>query len=155
MCDCAFHDANVRNGICTCLCDDHDDYFDSGVVVLRKEARSVNERLYALQQDMGQAHEAIGAYSKVASWHLLRLRGIEDELKRVNERLSPFEKVRADLEAGGSHADRARRRPGRFPLTSGTSSVCGGQPSGMTERLMWEADTQMGRLSRAQGPSPR
>ena len=131
MCDCAFHDANVRNGICTCLCDDHDDYFDSGVVVLRKEARSVNERLYALQQDMGQAHEAIGAHSRWFPGIYLRLHGIEDELKRVNERLSPAEKsVRARLGEGADvqQARRETRLPdmtdAEYSERSQTSTTC-------------------------------
>ena len=128
VCDCALHQADV--GVCTCLCDAHDTFFDGALRILRSAIRSLNNRVYALQkaqekdyervtmiaddvqgriagvenaltrlqQDMGQAHEAIGAYSKGLPGIYLRLRGVEDELKRVNERLSPFEKVRADLE---------------------------------------------------------
>ena len=105
LCGCEAHQNNL--GVCTCLCDGHDSLFEGGIRILRQAARDANKRIYDLQQDMGQAHEAIGSYSKdlvniFSSKDLVniysRLRGVEDELKRVNERLSPFEKVRADLE---------------------------------------------------------
>ena len=62
MCGCEAHQNNL--GVCTCLCDVHDSLFEGGIRILRKAVREQFERISALQQDMGQAMEAIGAYSK-------------------------------------------------------------------------------------------
>jgi hypothetical protein len=92
ICGCELHDSSTALTVCSCICEEHDKFFSSDAVILRKAIRSLNSRVYALQQDMGQAHEAIGVYSKGLPGIYLRLGGIEDELKRVNDRLSPPEK---------------------------------------------------------------
>ena len=58
MCSCEAH-GNSALVVCTCVCEEHDHFFDSGAVVTRKAIRSLNNRIYALQQDMGQAITSI------------------------------------------------------------------------------------------------
>ena len=146
-------------GVCTCLCDDHDQLFDGGIRILRKAVRSLNDRVYVtdnrltavnqlydaaladisrLNARLDDIPEPVEATLEVAAdptldnrmsamqsnerivrllsqrldRHESRLdnltRGLkaQDRMRRedrermeaIKERLSPFEKVRADLE---------------------------------------------------------
>lgn len=70
MCNCELHDSSTALAHCTCICEEHDRFFESSIVVLRKAVRELNHSVHGLQQDMGRAMTAI---------------------KEIQERLSPPE----------------------------------------------------------------
>ena len=105
MCSCELHDSSTALTVCSCICEEHDKFFSSDAVILRKAIRSLYDCVYALQQDMGQAKHDISAHSNALPGIYTRLRGIEDELQRVNDRLSPPEKDARLPDVGETHPD--------------------------------------------------
>lgn len=80
MCNCELHDSSTALAHCTCICEKHDHFFESSVVVLRKTVRELNHSVHGLHQDMGQAMTAI---KENAEDHNKRMAGIENLLSRI------------------------------------------------------------------------
>lgn len=87
MCSCELHQSYVGN--CTCVCDAHDRYFDSGVVILRKAIRSLNDRLYSLGQEVANLPQPVEATLEVADDNYVR--GISASVDRLIDRVTAIE----------------------------------------------------------------
>lgn len=116
MCSCPLHDNRNGLDVCTCLCQEHDTLFDQGVVLVRQavrryqrvaqdEIKGIHNRLNAVNQlyDEQQAgisrlltenerlrKDVVRVENSLPGIYA-RMGGVEDELMRINERLSPPE----------------------------------------------------------------
>jgi hypothetical protein len=50
MCGCALHDPFLQLAPCVCMCADHDRYYDSATVLLRKAVREQQDTITVQQQ---------------------------------------------------------------------------------------------------------
>lgn len=156
VCSCALHDNRPAPiGVCTCLCQEHDQFFDQGVVLVRQAVRRYQR---VVQDEAKGVHNRLNAVNQLydtVSADLSRLRSevrgvastvdrIIDRVDAIEERLSPPETVSLSEMSIRAMEEKSRTKglPPDVWDRYGVRWTCKGRapvPGRNTDDFLWEA----------------